>query len=104
MSAKDSKKAKEAKTGAEDGFGAGPVPSSDPPVLPCEKKHWFGVRLVDDAGKPVALEKVKIKLSDGTVQNVRLDKAGNFKTKKILPAGSCQVWFPDLFDVEWKSS
>ncbi len=102
MSAKDPKNAKEAKTGAGNlGEDKNPAPKEGV-VQPCDKKHWFGVRVVDKKGKVVPGVKVKLKLTDGTTPVITIDKTGAYKTTKCLNPGNCEVSFPDLFDVEWK--
>jgi hypothetical protein len=102
MSAKDPQNAKQAKEGAENlGGGQNPV-VQEKPVLPCRKKHWIGVRVVDDQGKPVPGVKVKLKLNDGTTPDITVGKTGSYTTPKNLDTGNCEVSFPELFDVEWK--
>ena len=102
MSAKDSNNAKNAKDGAGNlGNGETPAPKEET-VLPCQKKHWLGIRVVDEKGKAVSGVKVKLKLTDGTTPVITVDKSGNYKTAKCLSPGDCEISFPDLFDVEWK--
>ena len=101
MSAKDPKNAKGAKEGGG-GLGGGKNPApKGAPVLPCKKKHWFGVRVVDEKGKVVPGVKVKLKLTDGTTPEIIIDKTGAYKTATTLDPGNCDVSFPDLFDAEW---
>ena len=102
MSAKDPQNAKNAKEGTGNlGTGTNPAPKQDT-VLPCQKKHWFGIRVVDEKGKAVAGVKVSLKLTDGTTPTITTDKSGSYKTDKCLSPGDCEVSFPDLFDVAWK--
>lgn len=102
MGAKDSKSGEAAKDGAAKNFGTAPLPQAKcSVVLPCKKKHWIGVRVVDEAGKPVSGITIKLKLTDGTNPTVASDKNGNYKSDLTLPDGSCDISFPDLIDVEW---
>jgi hypothetical protein len=101
MSAKDPKNAKGAKQGGGN-LGGGKIPApKGAPVQPCKKKHWFGVRVVDEKGKVVPGVKVKLKLTDGSTPVITIDKTGTHKTATTLDPGNCEVSFPDLFDAEW---
>lgn len=102
MSAKDPNNAKGARAGATT-LGTANIPGpTTGAVLPCAKKHWFGIRVVDEAGKAVPGVKVKLKLTDGTTPVITIDETGSYTTAKCLDPGNCDVSFPDLFDVEWK--
>jgi type VI secretion system secreted protein VgrG len=60
------------------------------------------VELVDDAGKPVPGEKVRVTLPDGsTVAEGTTDEKGLFKVTNIDP-GQCKVTFPDMEKEAWK--
>jgi hypothetical protein len=103
MSAKDPKNGNNAKAGAAKDCKAVPAPGGKAnPVLGCEQKHWIGVRVVGEDGKPLAGVKIKLKLTDGTTRDVVSDANGKYVTDKVLPAGSCDISFPDLFDIEWQ--
>jgi type VI secretion system secreted protein VgrG len=67
-----------------------------------DKKHWIAIKLVDDAGKPVAGEPYKITLPDGTtVADGTLDDKGTARVDGLDP-GSCQVTFPNRDKQSWK--
>ena len=103
MSAKNPVNGKQAKDGAGQNFQQNPVPQAKAnPVQECTPKHWIGVRVVDEMGKPVAGLKIKLKLTDGTTTEVTSDKQGKYTTAKVLPAGSCDISLPGVFDPEWK--
>jgi len=102
MSSKAVDNANAAQTGAQN-LGSAPNPNpQDPPVMPCQKKHWIGVRVVDENGKPVKGVQVKIKLTDGTTTDITIDKSGSYKTAKVLPPGNCEISLPKIYDPEWK--
>jgi hypothetical protein len=105
MSAKNPKNGQDAEHAANRDFPPDPPPGKEEPVQPCKRKdqkHWIGIRVVDDKGKPVAGVKVKVKLTDGSTVDVTTDKKGQWKTQKVLPAGSCDISFPETLDKEWK--
>ncbi len=102
MSSKDPQTAKNAQQGANNLGGNNGPQGGNGAVLPCQKKHWFGIRVVDEKGKPVPGVKVKLKLTDGTTPAITIDDTGGYTTAKCLEAGNCEVTFPELFDVEWK--
>src|SRR5258708_5861327 len=82
-------------------------PAKPGAVLPCEKpKHWIGVKVEDEDGKPVKDVTVHCKLNDGTAFSVdfstaALEKDGSYQTKKVLDAATGDFTFPDLHNVEW---
>lgn len=103
MSGRDPQAGQAAQAGADSNFAGSPAPAaSEPAVMACQERHWFGVRVVDEDGKPVANATVLVKLSDGTEQTVTVGADGRFTTAKVLPGGSCEVSLPKTFDVEWK--
>jgi hypothetical protein len=63
-------------------------------------KSWVEINLKDSRGDPVAGERYRIKLPDGSVQEGTLDGFGHAEYYEIL-RGSCEVSFPDLEDEEW---
>lgn len=104
MSAKNPASGKQAQDGANQNFQPQSVPQAKVnPVHECKVKHWIGVRVVDEWGKPVAGLKIKLKLTDGTTTEVTSDKKGKYATAKVLPAGSCDISFPEVFDPEWRA-
>jgi len=83
-----------------------PVPPVSQGVLPCAQKHWFGIRVVDEAGKAVHDVTAEIVLPDGSTTVVdfsteTLETDGTWRTAKVLDAGDCAVTFPELHDMEW---
>ncbi|MHC5110534.1 MAG: type VI secretion system Vgr family protein [Planctomycetota bacterium] len=68
-----------------------------------EEKSWIGIRLQDDNGEPLAGERYKIVLSDGTtVAEGSLNNLGEACVRGIDP-GSCEVTFPDLDKETWEA-
>jgi hypothetical protein len=83
-----------------------PVPQGGQPVLPCQQKHWFGIRVVDEAGKVVKDVTAELLLTGGTQAVVdfsteTLEKDGTWRTQKVLESGQCVVSFPELYNLEW---
>ncbi|HST45991.1 MAG TPA: carboxypeptidase-like regulatory domain-containing protein, partial [Luteimonas sp.] len=66
-----------------------------------DKTHWVEVELVDEAGKPVAGERVQITLPDGSVSGGTTDEKGLLKVSNIDP-GECRITFPDLDEKAWE--
>ena len=71
--------------------------SSGPPP---KKADWIEINLRDASGQPVAQERYRIKLPDGSIQEGALDAFGHAEFYEIH-RGSCEVSFPDLEDDEW---
>ena len=68
-----------------------------------KKLVWIEIEMVDEAGEPVAGEKYKIELSDGTVSEGTLGSDGKARLDGIEP-GSCKVSFPDLDSEAWEKA
>ncbi|MCC6556395.1 MAG: hypothetical protein IT372_25830 [Polyangiaceae bacterium] len=67
-----------------------------------EEKTWIEIRLVDDDGLPVAGERYRVDLADGSAPRYgRLDAQG-YAYVAGIPAGSCTVSFPDLDERDWQ--
>jgi len=60
-----------------------------------EAKAWLDVQLVDDGGVPLAGQKVKIELPDGTMVEDQLDDAGRLRREDIV-AGTAKLHLPEL--------
>lgn len=109
MGAKDPANAKNAQSGAaQDSSPQGMPAHSEKAVKPCDKKHWFSVRVEGDNGKVLATDiKMLIKLNNGETRELVLSKAGQpdgkYSTDKFLDlADACEVSFPDVYDAECK--
>jgi hypothetical protein len=68
-----------------------------------KKLVWIEIEMVDEAGAPVAGEKYKIELADGTVSEGTLGSDGKARLDGIEP-GSCKVSFPDLDAEAWEKA
>ncbi len=67
-----------------------------------EKKSWIEIELVDEEGNPVAGERYRVTLPDGsTVAEGTLDDKGFAHIGNIDP-GTCKVTFPDLDREAWE--
>ncbi len=62
---------------------------------------WIEIQLVDGDSKPLAGERYRIKLPDGSVRSGSLDKNGSARFDGI-PGGQCEVGFPEIDGREWK--
>jgi type VI secretion system secreted protein VgrG len=67
-----------------------------------DKKHWIGLEMVDEEGKPVAGLGYRVKLPDGSETSGTLDDKGQAKITNI-DAGNCQVSF-DLDKDAWEEA
>ena len=69
-----------------------------------DKAHYIEIALVDEAGKPVAGESVRVTLPDGkTLAEGCTNEKGEYKVRGIDP-GSCQICFPDLDQNAWEEA
>ncbi len=76
-------------------------PPAPPPPRPTKKKTWIEIELVDDKGKPMAGERYRIVLPDGSQDEAKLDSKGRALISNLDP-GECQISFPDIDGREWK--
>lgn len=75
-----------------------------PPAQQAEEKKktaWIEIKLVDMNGDPVAGEKYKLELPDGSTKEGSLDDQGMARETGIDP-GSAKVSFPDLDKDAWE--
>lgn len=80
--------------------GKPPEPLPDHKPDP-DKTHWIEIELLDEAGKPVPSEAVRVELPDGTVSTGTTNDKGVYRVAGIDP-GNCQVSFPDLDEKAWE--
>ena len=66
-------------------------------------KSWVEINLRDAKGEPVAGERYRIKLPDGSVHEGSLDAFGHAEYYEIN-RGSCEISFPELEDEEWSNA
>jgi hypothetical protein len=76
-------------------------PERKPPEV--KEKTWVEIELVDEQGEPVAGEKYRILLPDGSVREGRLDGRGRARFDGLDP-GTCEVGFPDRDGREWRAA
>jgi hypothetical protein len=74
-------------------------------AAPSEKKapvkiSWINIQLVDDEKAPVQGMRFEVTLPDKSTRGGVLDEFGSAHIEGI-PAGSCEIRFPDLDTVEW---
>ena len=65
------------------------------PLAKPKPKHWIEIELLDEAGKPVAGEPYRIRLTDNSIREGNLDEKGCARWDDI-EAGICDVWWPNL--------
>lgn len=99
-----------ARPGAKpEAFALGQVrPGKPPEKLPDhqpdpKKAHWIEVELLDEVGKPVPSETVRVELPDGTVSTGTTNDKGIYRVAGIDP-GECQVTFPNLDEKAWEQA
>jgi type VI secretion system secreted protein VgrG len=84
-------------------YGSASVTPYQPPQTPEEqaaKNSWVEIQLNDDEGNPVAGEKYRIELPDGSVKEGTLDGNGHARVSGIEP-GNCKITFPDRDGSSW---
>ncbi len=72
-------------------------PGREPPAA----LTWIEITLVDETGEPLPGERFLLVLPDGSRRNGRLDDKGFARVEQI-PAGVCDVSFPDIDGREWR--
>jgi hypothetical protein len=70
---------------------------------PSEERTWIEIEVVFDTGAPARGVRYEIALPDGQVRTGWTDPEGIARLVGI-PAGSCQISFPDLDASDWKSA
>jgi hypothetical protein len=71
-------------------------PETAPPAL-----TWVEIRLVDSEGNPVPGESYEIVLPDGSIRSGTLNGKGVARYD-LIPAGQCDVRFPNLDANAWR--
>lgn len=77
-----------------------PTPPRPTPTPPSERRSWIEIELVDEDGKPVAGERYRVRLPDGTVKENFLDGRGFARIESPVP-GNCQISFPRRDGADW---
>jgi type VI secretion system secreted protein VgrG len=66
------------------------------------KKSWIEIELLDEQGNPVAGERYRVTLTDGTtIAEGTTDENGFARVSKIDP-GNCKITFPNLDREAWR--
>jgi hypothetical protein len=63
---------------------------------------WVAIRLVGPDNLPVANERYRVVLADGSVADGQLDSSGEAWLEDVTP-GDCQISFPNLDAREWSA-
>ena len=70
---------------------------------PTQPTHWISFELKDKkTGAPCADERYEVTLPDGSTREGTLDEHGRAKITD-MPAGQCQIDFPDIDGREWQA-
>ena len=72
----------------------------EPPPRPQRDKTWIEVQLVNKKGQPVAGARYRLKVTDGSIREGKLDEKGSVRVPGIDP-GMCEVTFLDYDGKEW---
>jgi hypothetical protein len=75
----------------------------EPEEAPDQLLTFIEIELTDEEGLPVAQERYRIELPDGSVREGRLDAKGTALVDLIKP-GMCSVTFPDIDGREWQAA
>jgi hypothetical protein len=80
--------------------GSVQAPKKNSKTQKCKKgkKHWIGVRVEDENGKPVADVLTHAQLGDDEFSVI---PEGYYRTQVIFDATTCEFSFPGLYDVDW---
>ncbi|MEZ4338264.1 MAG: hypothetical protein R3B82_16710 [Sandaracinaceae bacterium] len=73
----------------------GPAPEEPRPELDETPLTWIGIELVAEDGTPVAGERYRVEMEDGSLRTGRLDARGRAELRGVR-AGTCRVSFPNL--------
>lgn len=68
-----------------------------------EPTSWVGIQLEDETGQPVAGQRVRIKLANGTYRESVSDDKGRLRLEGI-PAGQCQLEFVGIDGNDWRAA
>ncbi|MEW6367260.1 MAG: phage baseplate assembly protein V [Acidobacteriota bacterium] len=68
-----------------------------------EKTSWVEIEMVDEEGNPVAGERYRVTLPDGSVVEGTLNRQGLARIDGIDP-GTCQITFPSLDQEAWEKA
>lgn len=81
--------------------GSNETPKTDPaPPRPQREKTWIEVQLVNKKGQPVAGARYRLKITDGSIREGKLDERGSVRVPGIDP-GMCEITFLDFDAKEW---
>ncbi|WP_321475354.1 hypothetical protein [uncultured Paludibaculum sp.] len=92
------------------GGGQSQTQNAPPPAPPAggagagaPAKTWIEFKLVDNNDKPIANERYKVKLTDGSTKEGHLSAGGTVRFAGIDP-GNCDISFPDLDARDWTAA
>ncbi len=73
-------------------------------VLPCEKKSWFAIRVVDDKDAIIEGLTLKLKIPDlGDTDRLTSKGVDPIKIEALTPGGKGDVKFIDCGEVVWEA-
>lgn len=87
------------KKGGETIVATPPPPRTDRDA----RKSWIEIELIDSRGAPIAGERFRLELPDGSFHEATLDGRGRARVSDI-DAGQCELNFPDRDLSEWRAA
>lgn len=73
-------------------------------VLPCEKKSWFAIRVVDDKDTVVEGLTLKLKVTDlGDIDRITSKGVDPIRIEGLAPGGQGDVKYIDCGEVVWEA-
>jgi hypothetical protein len=75
-----------------------PAPPPPPAPVPPGPKSFIEILVTDENDKPVANQRYRLKLTDGSLQEGKLDGNGRIYLNPI-PAGVCELMFLEMIDI-----
>jgi hypothetical protein len=86
--------------GAASGLALAPA-AAIPKERRVPQKTFVEFQLLDQDNEPVSNERYRLKITDGSVREGRLDSEGCVRVSNIEP-GDCRICFPDLDGDNWR--
>ena len=81
--------------------GSNESKKTDPPPRPQREKTWVEFQLVNRKGQPVAGARYRLKITDGSIREGKLNEKGSVRVPGIDP-GVCEITFLEYDAREWK--
>ena len=90
--------------GAMNGSAANNASQASGGVLPCEKKSWFAIRVVDDKDAVIEGLTLKLKLTEvGESDRLTSKAVDPIKIDQLTPGGKGDVQYIDAGELVWEA-